>query len=1182
MSPKKNSPTHDLRSQAEERLKARQSEAGGQSSEVGERRSEAEALRNLHELQVHQIELEMQNEELQKARAEAQAAAARYTTLYDFAPVGYFTLNSYGGILQSNLAGSSLLKVERATLKDKRLGLFVVGADRPAFNAFLKKVFAEQPNPTCEVTLIRKDERSVLVQIDAALSSDGQECLATVTDITGRKHAEAERELLMQAIGQATETVVITDTEGVILYANPAFEKTSGYSCTEAIGQNPRILKSGQMDEIFYRDMWETLSRGETWSGQLINKRKDGTLYTEEATISPVRNAEGKTDNYVSVKHDITEKIEMESQIEALSRFPSENPSPVLRISLQGVLQYANAAAAPLLPVLHVEKVGDTINAEWQAHIDDAAAKKHLIVLEVHTAGQVFKATLLPVANRGYLNIYARDITERKQAETALQQSEERFRRAVVDSPFPIMLHAEDGQILQVSNSWCEITGYAHEELATIENWTERAYGERKSQVQAYIENLYNLDHRVAEGEYVIRIKSGGTRIWDFSSGPLGCLPDGRRLIMSMATDVTERKQAEEERLERLKELNCLYAVSREILANLSLEELCQRTVKHLISAMQFPEITVPVIEMNDKRFTSDNHSEGLSCGLHAKIGTSGTLSVYYAEEKPFLIPEEQDLIDGVAHAINMWLVRKQAEAALMESEKDLLEAQSIARLGNYELDIPSGRMECSVVIDEIFGIDPSYDHTIDGWMGLIHPDDRTMIDDYFKNEVIGNRKPFNHEYRIIRQNDRSERWIHGLGRLEFDGTDELVKMVGTNQDITEFKEAMKEREKLQTQLIQAQKMDAVGRLAGGVAHDFNNMLQVILGYTEIAINTVGPESPVVDDLRIIMKAGLNSSTLTKQLLTFARKDVISPKVLDLNHIISDMLKMLERLIGEAIKLTWHPGDALPPVLLDPSQVNQIVANLCINARDAINGIGQIDLKTEPIVIDAAYCALHLEAEPGSYIRLTVSDDGCGMNQETQDSIFEPFFTTKEQGKGTGLGLATVYGIVKQNKGFLQVESEPGRGTSFMIYFPQVAADNKLPHVEQATEVPGGQGETILLVEDEPKLCMLCQKFLCDFGYTVLTAETPVEALALFSKHQKDIQLLLTDVIMPEMNGHQLAKRIQETQPDIKVLYMSGYEKGLLTDQGVLNKNSVLIIKPFSRTTLARKVHEMLYPTTGA
>ncbi len=380
----------------------------------------------------------------------------------------------------------------------------------------------------------------------------------------------------------------------------------------------------------------------------------------------------------------------------------------------------------------------------------------------------------------------------------------------------------------------------------------------------------------------------------------------------------------------------------------------------------------------------------------------------------------------------------------------------------------------------------------------------------------------------------------------------------------------------LEDQLRQAQKMEAIGRLAGGVAHDFNNMLQVILGYTEIAIIKTGPDSPITDSLKQILKAGKNSAALTRQLLTFARKEVIAPEILDLNETLSDMLKMLQRLIGEDIHLVWKPSSALRPIRLDPTQMNQIVANLCINARDAIGGTGQIVLETGNVIIDAAYCSIHAEAAPGAYVCLTVSDNGCGMDRETLANIFEPFFTTKGLGKGTGLGLATVYGIVKQNNGFIYAYSEPGIGTTFRIYLPQVAIEACETVVAEPAQAPEGREETILLVEDEPALLSLCQQFLNELNYTVLTAGTPEEALALFQQHQSTIKLLLTDVIMPGMNGQQLAEKISAAKPDIKVLFMSGYAADVMADLGVLKKDAVLIAKPFTRDELARKTHDLL------
>jgi PAS domain S-box-containing protein len=399
--------------------------------------------------------------------------------------------------------------------------------------------------------------------------------------------------------------------------------------------------------------------------------------------------------------------------------------------------------------------------------------------------------------------------------------------------------------------------------------------------------------------------------------------------------------------------------------------------------------------------------------------------------------------------------------------------------------------------------------------------------------------------------------------------TGEITGVLGTYVDITE-------QLQLEAQFRQAQKMEAVGRLAGGVAHDFNNMLGVILGYTEMALNQTALTQPLFAELQEIQKAAERSARLTQQLLAFARKQTIEPTVLDLNEAVDSMLNMVQRLISEDIRLVWRPGANLRPVKLDPSQIDQILANLCLNARDAIPGTGTITLETGNVTIDAPYCAEHVEAVPGNYVFLAISDDGCGMDRETLTHVFEPFYTTKEVGKGTGLGLATVYGIVKQNNGFVYAYSELGIGTTFRIYLPQTESESMEPPDTGAAEVPKGRGETILLVEDEPSLRTVYKLFLNDLGYKVLTTETSKEALELSKRHSGDIHLLLTDVVMPGMNGRQMADLIGAAKPDIKVLFMSGYTADVMAERGVLEKNTAFIAKPFTRDELARKVHAVL------
>ncbi|MDD2366016.1 MAG: transporter substrate-binding domain-containing protein [Desulfuromonadaceae bacterium] len=407
------------------------------------------------------------------------------------------------------------------------------------------------------------------------------------------------------------------------------------------------------------------------------------------------------------------------------------------------------------------------------------------------------------------------------------------------------------------------------------------------------------------------------------------------------------------------------------------------------------------------------------------------------------------------------------------------------------------------------------------------------------------------------------------------DHEDNIIGTTGVAVDVTELKNAEIDKINLQSQLYQAQKMESVGNLAGGVAHDFNNKLSVILGCTYMASIEDNP-SELKNFLEEIRKAAEQSADLTRQLLAFARKQTISPKVLDLNEIVTGMLKMLNRLIGEDINLKWQPAADLWLLKFDPSQVDQILANLCVNARDSIAGDGQITIETGNSVIDNEYCLLHADALPGDYVRLVVSDNGCGMQKETLACIFEPFFTTKETGKGTGLGLATVFGIVKQNNGFINVYSEPGIGTTFTIYIPRYTG-NSVHKKTDSIPVPVPVGtETILLVEDELAILNMATLLLSKQGYSVLSANNPREAIRLAKENAGEINLLITDVIMPEINGKELARNLQSLSPQLKCLFMSGYTADAISQHGVLEDGVNFIQKPFSIPELATKVREVI------
>jgi PAS domain S-box-containing protein len=449
----------------------------------------------------------------------------------------------------------------------------------------------------------------------------------------------------------------------------------------------------------------------------------------------------------------------------------------------------------------------------------------------------------------------------------------------------------------------------------------------------------------------------------------------------------------------------------------------------------------------------------------------------------------------------------------------------------------------------------------------------KDMADTYYRADAELLAHPGTQKYEgQVRSSDGVEHDVI-FHKATYEGPDgDIAGMVGAIVDITDQKNAEKEKKHLEDQLRQAQKMEAIGTLAGGVAHDFNNMLSIILGYSELALEAVDKDSPLFSSLTEITRAAGRSADITRQLLAFARKQTISPKTLNLNETIEGLLKMLRRLIGENIDLLWAPKAGLWPVKMDPSQIDQILANLVVNARDAISDTGKISVETKNASLDDEYCVTHVDFTPGDFVLLSVSDDGCGMGKETMDKIFEPFFTTKKFGEGTGLGLAMIYGIVKQNDGFIDVYSEPGTGTTFRIYLPRqgktVAEDERSPRIG----IVYGHGETVLVVEDEASILALAERFLATLGYTTLAADNPEKALAVAGAHPGSIHLLMTDVVMPGMNGKDLSEELKKMRPELKCLFMSGYTPNAIVHKGILDTGVSFIQKPFSLRDLAATV----------
>ena len=641
---------------------------------------------------------------------------------------------------------------------------------------------------------------------------------------------------------------------------------------------------------------------------------------------------------------------------------------------------------------------------------------------------------------------------------------------------------------------------------------------------------------------------------------------------------------------------------------------------------------------------------------------------------------------------------RKRTAQTLRESERLLRETQTVAGLGSYMLTIATGDWISSDILDRIFGIDETFVRTVEGWVSLIHPDDRAMMMDHFMNEVVGKHHRFNKEYRIVRNNDHEERWVHGMGDLELNDEGKPVRMIGIIQDITERKHAAEalyaseqrfreiienisligvmldsdgrillcnnyllsitgwkleevvnrswfelflppevraeieneiflrsirsgdipvhyenaiitrqgerrliawsntvlrdksgavtgvasigeditERQKLEEQLRQSQKMESIGTLAGGVAHDFNNILSAISGYGHLTLMKMAQNDPLRPNIQQILEASDRAAHLTRELLLFSRKQPIDRKPVDLNEGIQKLAKFLVRVIGEDIAFKTMLSGGTMPVLADAHQIDQVLMNLATNARDAMPKGGVFTIKTEQVQLDKELTSsLELEM-PGKYALISVSDTGEGINEETRQRIFEPFFTTKEVGKGTGLGLSVVYGIVKQHDGSIMVYSEPGLGTTFRIYLPikeTNAAEDQAPVVE---EQPVGGTETILLAEDDKTVREMTWLLLQNFGYTVITAVDGEDAVRTFTENKDKIHLLLFDLIMPKKNGKDAYDEIRKMRSDIKVIFASGYDPDLVRQRALLEQNVPVVYKPVPTTALLKKIRIVL------
>ncbi len=567
-----------------------------------------------------------------------------------------------------------------------------------------------------------------------------------------------------------------------------------------------------------------------------------------------------------------------------------------------------------------------------------------------------------------------------------------------------------------------------------------------------------------------------------------------------------------------------------------------------------------------------------LGVPLQCNDTTVGVMAVQSYDNPELYSYHDVNILTAVADQVALAIERQRMKDVLALQEERFRLAMGATKEGLWDWNKGGGEHYYNPNFWLMLGYDSEFDmRGLGEWTQLIHPEDRERVLQINRECITGQRDDVDVEFRM-RTKSGSWKWVHARGSvIQRDDNGKAYRMVGTHEDIDARVQNEKERSRLEKQLRQAQKMESVGRLAGGVAHDFNNMLSVIIGHVEMAIDGLSADDPLRYDLEQIEKAAHHSADLTRQLLAFARKQSIVPKLLDINDVIDKHLSMLKRLLGEDIELFWIPGDNIGTVHIDPGQLDQILTNICVNARDAIRTRGKIIIETSFIALDDEYCSTHAGFVPGEYVVLSISDNGVGIDPAVLPYVFEPFYTTKDVGRGTGLGLATVYGILKQNNCFINVYSEMETGTVFTLYFPRFLDSEERLETESVDEPKVTGDETILLVEDEQAILDMAAQMLQNEGYTVLTAENPNQAIELLKGNKNDVHLLLTDVIMPEMNGKELMQEICTFYPDISTIFMSGYTANVISEQGGgVEEDFNFIQKPFVRKVFLAKVREVL------
>jgi len=768
------------------------------------------------------------------------------------------------------------------------------------------------------------------------------------------------------------------------------------------------------------------------------------------------------------------------------------------------------------------------------------------------------------------------DITEQKNAETALRQSEERFRQLFRDAATGIAVTTLDGRFLEANTAYCQMVGYSPAELQQLD-FTTLTHRDDRPQNQVLTQALLKgqRDSFIIEKRYLAK---SGAIIWCRLSVSLQRDAVGQPVSMiGVAEDITQQRQAEV----ALQRSQALLRVACDISGTgawwVDLPEQTLTWSDKMYDILEWPQEQTPEVAAVIQCYVPGDR-EQLVAAFKACIhtGTSYDLSLRVTTAQGNLrwtrsigeaVRDASGQIVRVQGAFQDISAQKTAEQELRSSEERFRLLSKATNDAIWDWDITTNTNWRGEGFTTFFGYQPDdMMLTHEWWQARIHPDDRPQVLASLRQALAHGASSWSGEYRFCCQ-DGSYANVFDRGYIMRHADGQPVRMIGGMMNITQQKN-------LEAQLQQSQKMEAVGQLAGGIAHDFNNLLTIILGCGEMLLTMVPKGDPLRAIANDIYTAGDRASDLTRQLLAFSRKQILSPQILDLNQVVSNLEKLLRRLISEDIQLRTQLATSLPQIEVDPGQLEQVILNLTLNARDAMPQGGELMIETAAMTIGPDESLGKLDCAPGHYVMLAISDSGHGMTTEIKDRIFEPFFTTKDPGQGTGLGLATVFGIVKQSNGLIDVYSEPGLGTCFKLLFPAVSVMATATAAETAPVQPGH--ETILLVEDEVGVRQIAKRALEQLGYQVLEAANGKAALDVMQAYAQPIHLVITDVVMPEMSGRQLVEQLDRQGESVQVLYMSGYTDDAIVRHGVSEEVNAFLQKPFTPSGLARKVREVL------